>query len=52
MANRFKGLDLLDRVPEESWMEVLDIVREAGIKMTPREKNAKKQNGCLGRPYK
>ena len=52
VTNRFKGLELIDRVPEELWMEVRDIVREAGIKMTPREKNAKKQNGCLRRPYK
>ena len=52
VRNRFKGIDLIDRLPDELWTEVLDIVREAGIKMTPREKNAKKQNGCLRRPYK
>ena len=51
VRNRFKGLDLIDRVPDELWMEVFDIVQETGIKITPRKRNAKKQNGCL-RPYK
>ena len=50
--NRFKGLDLIDRVPNELWMEVHDIVQETVIKTHPRKTNAKKQNGCLGRPYK
>ena len=50
--NRFKGLDLIDRVPDELWNEVRDIVQETGIKTIPIERNAKKQNGCLGRPYK
>ena len=45
VRNRFKGLDLIDRVPDELWMEVHDIVQKTGIK------NAKKQNGCLRRPY-
>ena len=40
--NRFKGLDLIDRVPKELWMEVHDIVQEAGIKTIPREKKCKK----------
>ena len=52
VTNRFKGLDLIDRVPDELWMEVRDIVQEAGIKTIPMEKKCKKQNGCLGRPYK
>ena len=39
---KFKGLDLIDRVPEELWMEVCDIVQEAGIKTTPRKKKCKK----------
>ena len=52
MRNRFKGLDLIDRVPDELWTEVHDIVQETGIKTIPRKRNAKKQNGCLGRPYK
>ena len=37
-ANRFKGLDLIDRVPDELWMEVHDIVQEAGIKTIPKKK--------------
>ena len=52
MTNRFKGLDQIDRVPEELWSEVHDIVEEAGIKTIPNKRNAKKQNGCLRRPYK
>ena len=42
MANRFKGLDLIDRVPEELWMEVCDIVQEAVIKTIPQKKKYKK----------
>ena len=45
MKNRFKGLDLIDRVPEELWMEVHDTVQETGIKTIPKKKNAKKQTG-------
>ena len=52
VTNRFKGLDLMDRVPEELWMEVCDIVQEAVIEIIPKRKNAKKQNGCLRKPYK
>ena len=52
VRNRFKDLDLRDRVPDELWNEVRAIVQETGIKTIPMEKNAKKQNGCLGRPYK
>ena len=52
VTNRFKGLDQIDRVPEELWSEVHDIVEEAGIKTIPNKRNAKKQNGCLRRPYK
>ena len=51
ITNRFKGLDLIDRVPEELWTEVRDIVQEAVIKTIPK-KNAKRQNTCLRRPYK
>ena len=51
VTNRFKGLDLIDRVPEELWTEVRDIVREAVIK-TFTKKNAKRQSGRLTRPYK
>ena len=42
VRNRFKGLDLLDRVPDELWMEVHDIVQEIGIKTIPLEKKCKK----------
>ena len=42
VTNRFKGLDLIDRVPEELWMEVRDIVQETGIKTIPMEKKCKK----------
>ena len=42
MTNRFKGLDLIDRVPEELWMEVHDILHEAGIKTIPKKKKCKK----------
>ena len=52
VKNRFKGLDLIDGVPDELWMEVRDIVQETGIKTISKKKNAKKQNGCLRRPYK
>ena len=52
VTNRFKGLDLIGRVPEELWTEVRDIVQEAVIKPSPRKRNAKRQNGFLRRPYK
>ena len=42
VTNRFKGLDLIDRVPEELWTEVHDIVQEAGIKTIPKKKQCKK----------
>ena len=42
VRNGFKGLDLIDRVPEELWMEVRDIVQETGIKTIPKEKKCKK----------
>ena len=42
VTNRFKGLDLIDRVPEELWMEVSDILQETGIKILPKEKKCKK----------
>ena len=50
MTNRFKGLDMIDRVPEEIWMEVHDIVQEAVIRTFPRKRNAKMQNGYLRKP--
>ena len=42
MENRFKGLDLIDRMPDELWNEVHDIVQETGIKTMPMEKKCKK----------
>ena len=51
MTNRFKGLDLIDRVPKELWMEVRDFVQKAEIKTIPKEKKCEKANGCLRRPY-
>ena len=42
VRNRFKGLDLIDRVPDELWMEVCDIVQETGIKTIPMKKKCKK----------
>ena len=41
-TNRFKGLDLIDRVPEEQWMEVCNIVQEVVIKTIPKKKKCKK----------
>ena len=41
VRNRFKGLDLIDRVPDELWMEVRDIVQETGIKTIPKKKKCK-----------
>ena len=52
VRNRFKGLDLIDRVSDELWNEICDIVQETGIKIIPREKKWKKHNGCLWKPYK
>ena len=49
VTKRFKGLDLIDRVPEELWTEVCNLVQEAVIKTIPKEKNARRQNGCLRR---
>ena len=42
VRNRLKGLDLIDRVPDELWMEVRDIVQETGIKTIPKKKKCKK----------
>ena len=42
VTDRFKGLDLIDRVPKELWVEVLDIVPEAVIKTIPKKKKSKK----------
>ena len=48
VRNRFKGLDLIDRVPHELWNEVLDIVQETGIKTIPMEKKCKKAKWLSG----
>ena len=50
VRNRFKGLDLIDRVPEELRIEVCNTVQEAGIKTIPRKRNAKRQNACQKKP--
>jgi len=42
MRNRFKGLDLIDRVPEELWTKVCDIIQEAGIKTIPKKNKCRK----------
>ena len=52
VRKRFKGLDPIDREPEELWKEVRDIKRRQRSRPSPRKRNAKKQNGCLRRPYK
>ena len=49
MRNRFKGLDLIDRVPDKLWTEVLDIVQETGIKTIPMEKKCKKAKWLSGK---
>ena len=48
VRNRFKGLDLIDRVPDELWTEVRDIVQETGIKTIPMEKKCKKAKWLSG----
>ena len=44
VRNRFKGLDLIDRVPDELWTEVHDILQETGIRTIPKKKKCKKAN--------
>ena len=44
MRNRFKGLDLIDRVPDELWTEICDTAQETGIKTIPKKKKCKKAN--------
>ena len=48
VRNRFKGLDLIDRVPDETWTEVRDIVQETGIKTIPMEKKCKEAKWLSG----
>ena len=52
VRNRFKGLDLIDRVPDELWNEVCDIVQETGIKTIPMEKKCKKAKWLSGEALK
>ena len=49
VRNRFKGLDLIDRVPDELWMEVHGIVQETGIKTIPKKKKCKKSKMAVWR---
>ena len=49
VTNRFKGLDLIDRVPDELWMVVRDIVQETGIKTIPMEKKCKNTKWLSGK---
>ena len=51
VRNRFKGLDMIDRVPDELW-RFMTLYRRQGSRPSPWKRNAKKQNVCLGRPYK
>ena len=48
VRNRFKGLDLIDRVPDELWIEIHDIVQESGIKTIPMEKKCRKAKWLSG----
>ena len=52
LRNKFKGLDLIERVPDELWMEVHDIVQELGSKIISKKKKCKKARWLLRRPYK
>ena len=53
VTNRFKGLYLINRVPDELWTKVRDIVQEAGIKTIPKKKKCRKAKWLfLRRPYK
>ena len=52
VTNSFKGLDLIDRVPEELWMEVHNVVQEAVITIIPKKKGMQKGKMCLKGPYK
>ena len=51
VRNRFKGLYLIERVPDELWNEVVTLYRRQGSRPSPWKRNAKKQNGSLRRPY-
>ena len=52
VRDRFKGLDPIDRVPKNYGRRFMTLYRRQGSRPSPRKRNAKKQNGCLRRPYK
>ena len=52
VTNRFKGLDLIDSLRKELWMQIHNTVQKVVIKPPPKKKNAKRQNGCLRKPYR
>ena len=52
VSNRFKGLDTVNRAPEELWMEVHNIVQEIVCKIIPKKKKCRKASGCLRKLYK
>ena len=52
VTNRFKGLDLIDRKPEELWTKVCNMYRRQWSRPSPRKRNARRQNGCLRRSYR
>ena len=52
VRNRFKGLDLIDRVPDELWRKFMTLYRRQGSRPSPWKRNVKRQNGFLRRPYK
>ena len=52
VTNRFKGLDLVDRVPEKLWAEVCNIAQESVIETIPKKRNTRRQSDCPRRFYK
>ena len=50
VRNRFKGLHLIDKVPDELWTKFMTLYRRQGSRPSPWKRNAKKENGCLRRP--
>jgi len=52
VMNRFNGLDLVDTETEDLWTEVHSIVQEVVTKTIPKKRNARRQSGCLSKPYK
>ena len=52
MRNRFKGLDLIHRVPDDYGRRFMTLYKRQGLRPSPWKRHAKKQNGCLRRPYK